>query len=120
VVFAGSRGDVEELLPRTDLVVLPTRSEALPTVLMEAAASGVASVATAVGGVPEVVVDGETGWLVDEAAPAPFAAALCAALSDPAEIRRRGRAARMRAESHFSSAAWADRLTACYREVVSA
>jgi len=118
VVFAGARDDVQVLLPRTDLVVLPTRTEALPTVLMEAAASGVASVATAVGGVPEVVVDGETGWLVDEAAPAAFAEALRAALPDPAETRRRGRAARIRAESHFGSAAWAERLAACYREVV--
>lgn len=119
VVFAGARDDVQEILPRTALVVLPTRMEALPTALMEAAAAGIPSVATDVGGVPEVVVDGETGWLVDAATPEQFAAVLRTALSDPAERRRRGAAARARAERTFGAAGWAERLAECYSVVAS-
>lgn len=117
VVFAGARDDVHEILPRTTLVVLPTRMEALPTALLEAAASGVASVATDVGGVPEVVVDGESGWLVDQPDPQSFATALGRALGDDAERRRRGAAARRRAEELFGSSAWAERLAELYAVV---
>lgn len=119
VVFAGARDDVAAILPRTTLVALPTRMEALPTALLEAAASGVASVATDVGGVPEVVVDGETGWLVPAPEPGLFAAALRDALRDPARLRARGAAARRRAEECFGSAAWADRLAARYAAVAA-
>jgi starch synthase len=76
-------------------------------------------VATDVGGVPEVVADGETGWLVATPEPAPFAAALTAALADPAELRRRGDAARARAAKLFDSRGWADHLNACYRAVAA-
>ena len=125
VVFAGARDDVARILRCTTLVALPTRMEALPTVLLEAAASGVPSVATDVGGVPEVVVDGGTGWLVP--APAPgvlpdpesFATALRDALRDPARLRARGDAARRRAEECFGSRQWAERLTARYAAVAA-
>lgn len=119
VVFAGARDDVQEILRRSTLVVLPTRMEALPTALLEAAACGVPSVATDVGGVPEVVVDGETGWLVDRPAPELFAAALRIALADPAERRRRGAAARVRATELFGAVAWAERLAECYATVAA-
>ena len=117
VVFAGARDDVAAVLRHSSLVVLPTRSEALPTVLMEAAASGVASVATAVGGVPEVIVEGETGWLVATDTADAFADALTVALVDRAETGRRGRTARAHAEQQFGSAAWAQRLDDCYQGV---
>jgi glycosyltransferase involved in cell wall biosynthesis len=91
--------------------------EALPTALLEAAAAGVATVATNVGGVPEVVVDGETGWLVDAPDPRLFAAALTTALGDPAELRRRAVRARARAEAVFSSQVWADELHERYAAV---
>jgi glycosyltransferase involved in cell wall biosynthesis len=115
VVFAGMRDDLHDLLPRTTLAVLPTSMEALPTVVLEAGASGVPTIATAVGGVPETIVDGRTGWLVDAATPELFAAALRSALADPAEIARRGRAARALVEQRFDAAGWADRLADCYR-----
>lgn len=118
VVFAGARDDVEALLRSSTLVVLPTRMEALPTVLLEAAASGVASVATAVGGVPEVVVDGETGWLVPAPRAELFAAALCDALACPVELTRRGAAARRRAQLHFDALTWVTRLRDRYEVVL--
>jgi glycosyltransferase involved in cell wall biosynthesis len=117
VVFAGARDDVHDLLPRTTLAVLPTHSEALPTALLEASACGVPTVATDVGGVPEVVVDGETGWLLPSPSPDLVAAAVMRALDDPAELARRGAAARRRAEELFGASAWAERLAQSYAVV---
>jgi len=114
VVFAGARDDVQQLMPHVTLAVLPTFMEALPTVLMEASACGVATVATNVGGVPEVVADGETGWLVDAPEPALFAAALVDALADDDERRRRGQAARARAEKFFDASSWVRELRTRY------
>ena len=119
VVFAGARDDVHDLLPRATLAVLPTHSEALPTALLEASASGIPTVATDVGGVPEVVVDGETGWLLPSPSPDLVAAAVTRALDDPAELARRGAAARVRAETVFSSSGWADALAARYEAVAA-
>ena len=119
VVFAGARDDVHDLLPRATLAVLPTHSEALPTALLEASASGIPTVATDVGGVPEVVVDGETGWLLPSPSPDLVGAAVARALDDPAELARRGAAARVRAETVFSSSGWADALAARYEAVAA-
>jgi glycosyltransferase involved in cell wall biosynthesis len=64
VSFLGQRDDIPELMAASNLVVLPSEAEALPTVLMEAAASGRAVIATRVGGTAEVVDHGRTGLLV--------------------------------------------------------
>ncbi|MGH3622539.1 MAG: glycosyltransferase family 4 protein [Sciscionella sp.] len=119
VVFAGARDDVELLLRQSTVAVLPTEIEALPTALIEAAACGVPAVATRVGGVPEVVAHGRTGWLVDAQEPALFAGALRAALGDPVRLAGFGRAARQRAESLFGADRWADRLAGVYRAVAA-
>jgi glycosyltransferase involved in cell wall biosynthesis len=92
--FLGVRADMADLLAACDLVVLPSRVEGMPAALIEAASAGRAVVATAVGGVPELVADGRTGWLVPPRDPAALAAALEDALSDPAERARRGTSAR--------------------------
>lgn len=64
VTFAGSRNDVPEVLPAFDIFALSSRYEGLPIALLEAMASGVPPIATAVGGVPEVISDGLDGLLV--------------------------------------------------------
>jgi len=64
VRFTGPLRDPHEAVAAADLLVLPSRSEGIPGVLIEAAFRGLPSVATAVGGVREVVLDGETGFLV--------------------------------------------------------
>lgn len=113
VVFAGLRSDVARLLRGVQAVLLPSESEALPTVLLEAAAAGRPAVATAVGGVPEVVVDGSTGLLVP-AAPGALAAALVRLLTDSAARHEMGTAARRRAEAEFGMRQWAARLASYY------
>lgn len=82
VIFAGMRKDVPQILSACDLFVLPTLTEALPTVLAEAMAAGLPIVASAVGGVPEMVSDGENGILVSPANPAELSSACIGLLSD--------------------------------------
>jgi glycosyltransferase involved in cell wall biosynthesis len=64
VKFLGERGDARQIIGALDLLVLPSLTEGLPNVVLEAFAYKTPVVATAVGGVPELVKDGETGWLV--------------------------------------------------------
>jgi glycosyltransferase involved in cell wall biosynthesis len=97
VLFPGSRDDVFALLPAFDAFVLSSRFEGLPIALLEAMATGVAPVATRVGGIPEVVTDGVDGLLVAPADPEALAGALERLLSDDALRGRLGESARDRA-----------------------
>lgn len=95
VVFAGSRDDVFALLPAFDVFALSSRFEGLPIALLEAMATGVAPVATRVGGIPEVITDGRDGLLVEPGDPAGLAAALGRLLDDDglrASVAERARA----------------------------
>jgi glycosyltransferase involved in cell wall biosynthesis len=83
VVFAGVRRDVAEILPAFDVTALSSLDEGLPRTILESMATGVPVVATAVGGVPEVVIDDVTGLLVPRADPPALAQALRRVLDDP-------------------------------------
>jgi glycosyltransferase involved in cell wall biosynthesis len=85
--------------------------------VLEAMALGRPVVATRVGGVPEIVVDGQTGILVPSAAPGPLAAAVQALLDDPARAARLGAAGRARAESTFSLTAHVEAVERVYAEI---
>jgi glycosyltransferase involved in cell wall biosynthesis len=65
VIFAGNRNDIPEILQASDLFILPSRSEGTPAALIEAMASGLACIATDAGGMPEVIIDGKTGFLFE-------------------------------------------------------
>lgn len=114
VHFLGERSDVERLLPAMDVFVLSSREEGIPNALLEAMAAGRPAVATAVGGTPEVLADGRTGWLVPPQDPAALAAALAEALEHPDEARRRGDAARADMRERRSIDAMARRHEAFY------
>jgi glycosyltransferase involved in cell wall biosynthesis len=114
VRFLGERRDIERLLPGMDVFVLSSREEGIPNALLEAMAAGRPAVATAVGGTPEVLRDGETGWLVPARSPQALAAALAEALGRPDEARRRGAAARRAALEGLSIDAMARRHEAFY------
>jgi starch synthase len=81
--------------------VVPSIYEGMPLVVLEAMEAGVPVVASRVSGIPEVVADGATGWLVPPEDPAALAGALREALADPAEAARRGAAGRRRLAERF-------------------
>ncbi len=101
VKFLGQVRDVPALLERSGLFVLPSVSEGVSLTLLEAMASGVAIVATRVGGNPEVVADGATGVLVPARDPAALAAAILRLRGDEGERRRLIVAGRERVERLF-------------------
>lgn len=90
VVFAGFQEDVASILRAVEFLVIPSLTEGLPVVVLEAFACGRPVVATAVGGVPEVVRDGETGLLVPSGDLAGLSRAIRILLSDPTALERMG------------------------------
>lgn len=117
ILFLGWRSDVAELMAASDVVVLPSFSEALPTVLVEAAAAGRPVVASRVGGIPEVVIDGETGLLVDPGDVVGLAASISALLLEPARAHAMGDRARLRASRLFSLDAQIEKTLAVWSKV---
>jgi glycosyltransferase involved in cell wall biosynthesis len=101
VRLAGERRNVPELLAESDIFALASSSEGMPVSVLEAMAAGLPVVASRVGGVPEQVVDGETGLLVDPGDPQDFAEALAMLVGDGELRRRLGAAGRARAEKEF-------------------
>jgi glycosyltransferase involved in cell wall biosynthesis len=110
VIFAGQRDDVAALMAGAAVVCLPSHAEGLPLVVLEAMAHGRPVVATAVGGTPELVVDGETGILVRPGDVDGLARALGELLADRDRAARLGEAGRRRALERFSAATAARRV----------
>lgn len=103
VTFLGRSGKVPELMAWSDLLVLASFWEGLPGVVLEAMASELPVVATAVGGTPELVVEGKTGYLVQPSEPEQLARALEKVLELSTEERLAlGQAGRARVEENFS------------------
>ena len=120
VHFAGARFDIPAVLAS-----LTSESEGMPLALIEAMASGVVSVASSVGGVPEIVLNGVTGILIPPRSPDAAAAAVATLLADPPRAVAMGAAARERAQSHFGLDACIEAIgcvlrTAALRGVVQA
>lgn len=102
VIFAGLRCDVEQILPLLDLFVLPSLSEGFGIALVEAMAAGCPVVATAVGGIPEVVQAGRTGVLVPAGDSFALADALAGLLNDPCKANTLGREGQRGVATQFS------------------
>lgn len=98
---------LDRLLPHADLMVLPSYTEGLPNVALEASAAGVTVVATAVGGTPEVIEDGLNGSLIPPGDPDQMAEAILNYLRDPLLRKQVGQAGRQRMEDEFTFAAQA-------------
>lgn len=101
IAFLGNIQDVSAVLRRARLFVLSSRSEGIPLSVLEAMARGLPVVATRVGGLPEVVVDGVTGRLVPPEEPCAMSEAILGIWDRPEKGIRMGRAGRERVEQHF-------------------
>jgi glycosyltransferase involved in cell wall biosynthesis len=112
--FLGFRPDAPALIPLFDVVAVPSHVEPLGNATLEAMAAGRPVVGARVGGIPEMVVEGETGLLVPPKAPAELADALGRLIADPALRARLGEAGADRARSTFSLEAHVARLEEIY------
>jgi glycosyltransferase involved in cell wall biosynthesis len=119
VRFLGARNDVLMLLPGLDVFVLGSRFEGLPISLLEAMAAGVACVATAVGGVPEVLTDAVDGRTVPAGDPAALATALRAVLVDAQVRSELAAAGRRRVVTSFSIDRAVRRTEALYHQLLT-
>jgi glycosyltransferase involved in cell wall biosynthesis len=118
VAFVGVRADIAEMLSACDLFALASGWEGSPVAIIEAMASGLPVIATAVGGVPELVADGDTGFLVRPGDTAAFAGRLAQLARDPDLRRRMGDAARSRAVA-LSAGAMIERYSELFQRVAA-
>jgi glycosyltransferase involved in cell wall biosynthesis len=100
-------------LARWDVFVLPSLEEGFPMAALDAMAAGLPVVATAVGGIPEIVEDGRTGWLVPPGHPGALGERIRLLLRNPDTRRAMGAAGRARVREHFS----AERMVARFAEI---
>jgi glycosyltransferase involved in cell wall biosynthesis len=120
-IMAGHRDDVMRVLDAADLLLHPSRYDAFPTVLLEAMAASVPVLATATGGIVEIVDPGETGILVEAPPSAGAVARELERLAGDAGLRRRlAEAGRARFLTDFQADAWAARTRSVYDEVLAA
>ncbi len=117
VRFAGIRRDVPQILGLCDAFVMSSLWEGLGLVFLEAMAAGLPVLSTRVSAVPEVVLDGTTGRLVEPADPAALARGLCELASDGELRRRLGRAGRTRVRERFGLDRMVDETLAIYAEI---
>lgn len=117
VRLLGSRADVADLLAASDVLLLSSRSEGMPGAVIEAGMAGVPTVAFAVAGVPEVIVDGETGLTAPAGDRLALGELLRKALADAGLRSRLGDAARDRYRAAFGIDPVALRFLEVYREV---
>lgn len=119
VRFLGFQRDVQAVLDALDVFVLPSRCETLGYALLEAMATELPCVGTTVGGIPEVIVPGETGFLVRSQDSNGLAEALARLLRSEPDRARMGKAGRERVRRSFSESEMVSRTIDLYREMMS-
>jgi glycosyltransferase involved in cell wall biosynthesis len=118
VTFLGRVAPVHEVYERNAIVVVPSRGEGFGMVALEAAERGRAAIVSDVGGLPEIVADGESGTVVPAEDVAALARAIVVLARDDELVRQYGHAARRRALDSFSAGAAADGVEAVYRDLL--
>jgi N-acetyl-alpha-D-glucosaminyl L-malate synthase BshA len=119
VHFDGEQVDLPGVYRASDVLLLPSQTESFGLVALEAMACGVPVVASRVGGLPEVVTDGETGLLAPVGDVAQMAEQVVRLLTDDDFHARAARAARRRVEEHFQLHTMVDQYEALYRRLIA-
>jgi len=117
IIFLGFRHDIAEILSALDMFVLASVKEGLGVSLLEAGSYGVPIVATNVGGIPEIVQDGVTGFLVPPRDSEALAEKIIHVLDHPQEARKMGENAREKIKNHFSVQDMAKSYTRLYQSM---
>jgi len=120
VRFAGARLDAPELMAMSDVVVVPSLSEGSPLVVLEALALARPVVATRVGGIPQIIEDGQAGLLVPPGDPVALADAILTLLSHPALARRLGKAGRESVLARYSAETMVRQTERLYLDLATA
>ena len=118
VHFTGFRTDAAEWIRTFDFSVLSSVKEGLSNTVIESMAAGKPVIATAVGGNPEVIVEGETGFLLPTRQPELFGAAMANLVAAPAKILALGQASKMRVEALFSVEKMVENTTGLYLDLL--
>jgi glycosyltransferase involved in cell wall biosynthesis len=114
----GERDDVPELMRAMDLFVLPSLREGISNTILEAMATGLAVVATRVGGNPELIIEERTGSMVPPQDPEALAKAMGSYFNDPNKAAAHGQNGRRRIDSSFSMAAMVEGYLRVYDAVL--
>ncbi len=120
ISLLGERTDVPDLIVASDVVCLTSDAEALPMVIIEAMAVGRPVIATNVGGVPDLVLDGITGTIIDVDQGGGLSQALCRLVDDPGVVHAMGVAGKLRYERGFTLDAMTERYAALLHEFATA
>jgi len=118
VFLPGFRDDMEFCLPCLDALVHPAEMEGLGVSLLQAAASSVPLVGANAGGIPEIVRDGETGYLIPVASPESIVTAVTRLLAEPEAARRMGQNGRQRVIETFSISSMVSGNLRVYRQIL--
>lgn len=113
------RQEVLKIIPQCRIMVMTSRHEGLPIGLLEAMAAGIPIVAAAVGGVPEIISHGETGFLVSSREPEEFAIAIKKILNNPTLYARMRQASLSRVDQVFSETKMVNSITEIYQRALS-
>ncbi len=119
VEFLGWINDLNSVLPRWDVFVMPSLEEGFPIAALDAMAAGLPVVASSVGGVPELIQDGITGWFVPPGDVDALASRLRLLLSNPQMRHSMGAAGYTRVRDHFSAAQMTEGFTQLYDELLN-
>jgi glycosyltransferase involved in cell wall biosynthesis len=117
VVFAGFREDIAEWILCMDVFVLPSLTEGTPISLLEAMAYGVPVIASAVGGVPQVIKHGESGILVSPGKAEEISNAVLALFKDPAARRKLAQNALLLVKTRYNTEQWIGRIEMEYQSI---
>jgi glycosyltransferase involved in cell wall biosynthesis len=118
VLFLGKQEQVSEKLAIADVLLLPSQLESFGLAALEAMACEVVPIATRVGGIPEVVDHGKTGWLAEVGDVDAMANCAIEILNDESRLRSMGKQCRKAAEEHFSAKSIIPQYEQFYRRVL--
>jgi len=118
VFFAGFQTDVRKWIPAMDVFVLPSLTEGTPMALLEAMACGIPIVASAVGGVPQIIDSGKEGILVPPGKPEDIAAGIMELYSSNSLRENFAQAAYRKVKSDFDIKEWTEKIESQYAELL--